>query len=232
LWNNFNKYLSKSVTLKLFINHKKPHMKIASLISAATLFITIGTAHCIAQVRNQPAPTGQIARPSSGQPSRPFAGYQPKPTGQIAPAGSVQISGAPVTTQPAQTTQPGQVPKVNTNQDPRTFPERYQPNAPTQPQVLSNLETQVIQQQQQNPASTTTTTQSSTVIPAEQSGATPLQRNKRPQVDKLRRYNKLPPLRHRQRKNHHRRFNPLSHKVLHRLRGNRWIPNNTCTAYQ
>jgi hypothetical protein len=171
LWNNFNKYLSKSVTLKLFINHKKPHMKIASLISAATLFITIGTAHCIAQVRNQPAPTGQIARPSSGQPSRPFAGYQPKPTGQIAPAGSVQISGAPVTTQPAQTTQPGQVPKVNTNQDPRTFPERYQPNAATQPQVLSNLETQVIQQQQQNPATTTTTTQSSTVIPAEQSSA-------------------------------------------------------------
>ncbi|MEO6285656.1 MAG: hypothetical protein ABIN80_11390 [Dyadobacter sp.] len=147
-------------------------MKIASLISAATMFITIGTAHCIAQVRNQPAPTGQIARPSSGQPSRPFAGHQPKPTGQIAPAGSVQITGAPVNTQPAQPTQAGQVPKVNTNQDPRTFPERYQPSATTQPQVLSNLETQVIQQQQQNPAGTTSTTQSSTVMPAEQNGTT------------------------------------------------------------
>jgi hypothetical protein len=150
-------------------------MKIASLITVAAFFLTITAEYSVAQVRSRPAPTGQIARPASGQPARPFAGYQPKPTGQIAPAGSVQISGAPVTAQPAQTIQPGMVPKVNTNQDPRTFPERYQPDAGTQPQeVLSTLETQVIQQQQQNPASTTTTTtgETSTVTPGEQTGTT------------------------------------------------------------
>lgn len=116
-----------------------------------------------AQVR-QPVPTGQVPKSYTGVQSAQPAVVKPKPTGQIAP----EVPGQPVGTlyQPAQPTtqkasdvqnlgfenysapasQAGMVPKVNTSQDPRLMPERYQPDAgQSQPVVTSEQVQQLIQ---------------------------------------------------------------------------------------
>ncbi|KAA0993030.1 hypothetical protein [Dyadobacter aurulentus] len=94
--------------------------------------------------QKRPAPTGQVPKAYTGQQSSPYAGYQPRPTGQIAPAAVGQspanLPRPAVSTQPqslgfepgkSDITAEGQVPKVNSNQDPRTFPERYQSTTTT-----------------------------------------------------------------------------------------------------
>lgn len=113
------------------------------------VLVSIGTAainsQANAQIRTQPAPTGQVPTAYPGQQGNSNAGVQPKPTGQIAPeapgslgtiqqpastvqapkAAPVQDLGFEVHSRPV--TQQGMVPKLNTNQDPRTMQERYQP---------------------------------------------------------------------------------------------------------
>lgn len=117
--------------------------KVLTVAAAAGLLFAINDTH--AQVR-QPAPTGQVPKAYSGVQSAPTATYKPQPTGQIAPeapgqlgtivqpapaaaptqkVSQVQDLGFEVNSRPV--TQPGMVPKVNTSQDPRTMPERYQP---------------------------------------------------------------------------------------------------------
>ena len=154
-------------------------MKFAHLITCTALTLTLTITESEAQYR--PAPTGQVPRNSSGQIVRPYAGYQPRPTGQIAPA----VAGQPVGTLPqaapavpAQNpstvqnlgfesstpavSQEGQVPKVNTNQDPRTFPERYQSTSPVPAtQTITIQESQLMPQrtpQEMLPAQTPATT--------------------------------------------------------------------------
>ncbi|KQS28030.1 hypothetical protein [Dyadobacter sp. Leaf189] len=96
--------------------------------------------------QNKPAPTGQVPRAYSGQQqgTSSYSGYQPRPTGQIAPAVAGQspanlprpanlnqVQNLGFEPAKADVTAEGQVPKVNSNQDPRTFPERYQSTTTT-----------------------------------------------------------------------------------------------------
>ncbi|MCF2493359.1 hypothetical protein [Dyadobacter chenhuakuii] len=82
------------------------------------------------KIGSRPAPTGKIPSSGPGQPARPYSEYQPKPTGQI--QGATQAADPSVVSDPVPVVQQGQVPKVNTSQDPATMPERYMP-ATTQP---------------------------------------------------------------------------------------------------
>lgn len=135
------------------------------------VLVSIGTAainsQANAQARTQPAPTGQVPKAYTGQQGNPNAALQPKPTGQIAPEvpGSLGTIQQPAATQQATkaapvqdlgfevhsrpVTQQGMVPKVNTNQDPRTMPERYQPanttsrQTTTTEQVIERSETPI-----------------------------------------------------------------------------------------
>lgn len=147
-----------------------PHMKIkVSTVAAAAGFLFAVT-HANAQVR-QPAPTGQIPKAYSGVQSAPAATYKPQPTGQIAPeapghlgtivqaapvaapvqkVSDVQDLGFEVNSRPV--TKQGMVPKVTTSQDPRTMPERYQPQATQQQSGATSGQVQV--QLQQAPAGT------------------------------------------------------------------------------
>jgi len=169
-WNGFSTYLSR--IQKHLMKTTMPHMKSKVLTVAATagLLFTLNQAH--AQVR-QPAPTGQVPKAYSGAQSSPAASYKPKPTGQIAPeapgqlgtivqpapaaapvqkVSEVQDLGFEVNSRPVN--QQGMVPKVNTSQDPRTMPERYQPQVIGQPSTTAAGEIQV--QTQQLPAMGTT----------------------------------------------------------------------------
>lgn len=123
--------------------------KVLTVAAAAGLLFAVTNTH--AQVR-QPAPIGQVPKAYSGVQSAPAATYKPQPTGQIAPeapgqlgtivqpapaaapvqkVSDVQDLGFEVNSRPV--TQQGTVPKVNTSQDPRTMPERYQPQVVQQP---------------------------------------------------------------------------------------------------
>jgi len=112
-------------------------MKFARI--AGVMVITLISVATQGFAQNRPAPTGQVPKAYSGQQGNPYSGYQPRPTGQIAPAAVGQspanLPRPAVSTQPqslgfeppkSDITAEGQVPKVNSNQDPRTFPERYQ----------------------------------------------------------------------------------------------------------
>ncbi|SDD59577.1 hypothetical protein SAMN04487996_101401 [Dyadobacter soli] len=143
-----------------------PHMKskVLTVAAAAGLLFAVTSAH--AQVR-QPAPTGQVPRAYSGVQSAPAATYKPKPTGQIAPeapgqlgtivqpapavapvqkVSDVQDLGFEVNSRPVN--QQGMVPKVNTSQDPRTMPERYQPQVIQQQSAVTAGQVQQVQMQQ------------------------------------------------------------------------------------
>ena len=143
-----------------------PHMKskVLTVAAAAGLLFAFNTAN--AQVR-QPAPTGQVPRAYSGAQSAPAATFKPKPTGQIAPeapgqlgtivqpapavapgqkVSDVQDLGFEVNSRPV--TQQGMVPKVNTSQDPRTMPERYQPQVVGQPSAVTSGQVEQVQLQQ------------------------------------------------------------------------------------
>ncbi|MCE7060585.1 hypothetical protein [Dyadobacter sp. CY343] len=111
---------------------------------AAVTCIALGAVTTQGFAQNRPAPTGQVPKAYSGQQGSAHTGYQPKPTGQIAPAAAGQSpanlprqAGAPQVQnlgfEPSRgdITAEGQVPKVNSNQDPRTFPERYQSTTTT-----------------------------------------------------------------------------------------------------
>ncbi|MCE6990111.1 hypothetical protein [Dyadobacter sp. CY323] len=125
-------------------------------IAAVTLFLFAGNVY--AQTR-RPAPTGQVPKSYSGQPGSSYSEFKPKPTGQIAPAeGTIpqqttnqaasQLSG---NAQSGGVLQQGQVPKVNSNQDARTFPERYNPNPVTQSETtITTQETQTLPGQNQS----------------------------------------------------------------------------------
>lgn len=148
-----------------------PHMKskVLTVAAAAGLLFAVTDTH--AQVR-QPAPTGQVPKAYSGVQSAPTATYKPQPTGQIAPeapgqlgtiaqpapasapvqkVSDVQDLGFEVNSRPV--TQQGTVPKVNTSQDPRTMPERYQPQVVQQPSAATSGQVQT----QQLPAYVPTT---------------------------------------------------------------------------
>lgn len=156
-------------------------MKTKVLTVAAVAGILFTTNIANAQVR-QPAPTGQVPRAYSGTQSAPTATFKPKPTGQIAPeapgqlgtivqpapavapvqrVSDVQDLGFEVNSRPAG--QQGMVPKVNTSQDQRTMPERYQPQVVQQPSATASGQVQV--QTQQAPA---TGTPAGTYAPATQ----------------------------------------------------------------
>ena len=143
-----------------------PHMKskVLTVAAAAGLLFTMNNVN--AQVR-QPAPTGQVPRAYSGAQSAPAATFKPKPTGQIAPeapgqlgtivqpapavapvqkVSDVQDLGFEVNSRPV--TQQGTVPKVNTSQDPRTMPERYQPQVIQQQSAAASTQVQQVQMQQ------------------------------------------------------------------------------------
>lgn len=147
-----------------------PHMKFKVSTVAAVAGFLFAVTHANAQVR-QPAPTGQIPKAYSGVQSAPPATYKPQPTGQIAPeapghlgtivqpapaaapvqkVSDVQDLGFEVNSRPV--TKQGMVPKVNTSQDPRTMPERYQPQATQQQSGATSGQVQV--QLQQAPAGT------------------------------------------------------------------------------
>lgn len=153
--------------------------KVLTVAAVAGLLFTTNIAN--AQVR-QPAPTGQVPRAYSGAQSAPAATFKPKPTGQIAPeapgqlgtivqpapaaapvqkVSDVQDLGFEVNSRPAG--QQGMVPKVNTSQDQRTMPERYQPQVVQQPSATTSGQVQV--QTQQAP---TTGTPAGTYAPATQ----------------------------------------------------------------
>ncbi|SEI99209.1 hypothetical protein SAMN05216327_105156 [Dyadobacter sp. SG02] len=142
-----------------------PHIKSKVLTVAATAGLLFVLNQADAQVR-QPAPTGQVPKAYSGAQSAPAASYKPKPTGQIAPeapgqlgtivqpapaaapvqkVSDVQDLGFEVNTRPVN--QQGMVPKVTTSQDPRTMPERYQPQVIGQPSATASGEVQVQTQQ-------------------------------------------------------------------------------------
>jgi hypothetical protein len=143
-----------------------PHMKSKVLTAAAVAGLLFATNIANAQVR-QPAPTGQVPRAYSGAQSAPAATFKPKPTGQIAPeapgqlgtivqpapavapvqkVSEVQDLGFEVNSRPA--TPQGMVPKVNTSQDPRTMPERYQPQVTQQQSAVTSGQIQQLQTQQ------------------------------------------------------------------------------------
>lgn len=161
-----------------------PHMKskVLTVAAAAGLLFALNTAN--AQVR-QPAPTGQVPKAYSGVQSAPAATFKPKPTGQIAPeapgqlgtivqpapaaapvqkVSDVQDLGFEVNSRPA--TQQGMVPKVNTSQDPRTMPERYQPQVIEQQSAATTGQIQQVQMQQ---APATGTRATGTYTPGTQS---------------------------------------------------------------
>lgn len=140
-----------------------PHanFKLTAVAAAAGLLFATCNAH--AQVK-QPAPTGQVPKAYTGVQSAPPATFKPQPTGQIAPeapghlgtivqpapaaapvqkVSEVQDLGFEVNSRPA--TQQGMVPKVNTSQDPRTMPERYQPQVIQQPSSAATGQVQVQQ---------------------------------------------------------------------------------------
>ena len=170
-----------------------PHMKSKVLTVAATagLLFAMNTAH--AQV-SQPAPSGQVPKAYSGAQSSPAATYKPKPPGQIAPeapgqlgtivqpapapvqkVSDVQDLGFEVNSRPS--TPQGMVPKVNTSQDPRTMPERYQPQVVQQQTTVTTEQVQQVQMQQAPvtgtyapgtqtaPAQTPTTTTTGQAVP-------------------------------------------------------------------
>lgn len=143
-----------------------PHMKSKVLTAAAVAGLLFTMNNANAQVR-QPAPTGQVPRAYSGAQSAPAASFKPKPTGQIAPeapgqlgtivqpapaaapvqkVSEVQDLGFEVNSRPV--TQQGSVPKVNTSQDPRTMPERYQPQLIQQQSAAASGQVQQTQMQQ------------------------------------------------------------------------------------
>ena len=93
-----------------------------SLVAAEAVFSSANAQ----KISSRPAPTGRIPS-SGGQSAGQFNQYQPKPTGQIQPAVQATDPGAVQT--PVPVVQEGQVPKVNTSQDPLTMPQRYQPSA-------------------------------------------------------------------------------------------------------
>ncbi|WP_342087480.1 hypothetical protein [Dyadobacter sp. OTU695] len=138
--------------------------KVLTVAAAAGLLFAVN--HANAQVR-QPAPTGQVPRAYTGAQSAPAATFKPKPTGQIAPeapgqlgtivqpapavapvqkVSDVQDLGFEVNSRPA--SQQGSVPKVNTSQDPRTMPERYQPQVIQQQPATAAGQVQQVQMQQ------------------------------------------------------------------------------------
>ncbi|MGX5856132.1 hypothetical protein ACWKW6_20950 [Dyadobacter jiangsuensis] len=164
--------------------------KVLTVAAAAGLLFTMNNVN--AQVR-QPAPTGQVPRAYSGAQSAPAATFKPKPTGQIAPeapgqlgtivqpapavapvqkVSEVQDLGFEVNSRPV--TQQGTVPKVNTSQDPRTMPERYQPQVIQQQSAAAPSQVQQVQMQQVpsngTPGVTTpgVTTPAGTYVPATQ----------------------------------------------------------------
>jgi len=141
-------------------------MKSKVLTVAAVAGLLFATNFANAQVR-QPAPTGQVPRAYSGAQTAPAATFKPKPTGQIAPeapgqlgtivqpapvaapgqkVSDVQDLGFEVNSRPA--TQQGMVPKVSTSQDPRTMPERYQPQVIQQQSAAASGQVQQVQMQQ------------------------------------------------------------------------------------
>jgi|GEM_PF-2835975 len=163
-----------------------PHMKskVLTVAAAAGLLFTMNNVN--AQVR-QPAPTGQVPRAYSGAQSAPAATFKPKPTGQIAPeapgqlgtivqpapavapvqkVSDVQDLGFEVNSRPV--TQQGTVPKVNTSQDPRTMPERYQPQVIQQQSAASTQVQQVQMQQVPSNGTPRVTTPAGTYAPATQ----------------------------------------------------------------
>ncbi|MBO9612895.1 MAG: hypothetical protein J7619_09385 [Dyadobacter sp.] len=138
--------------------------RLLTVAAAAGLLFTIDNVK--AQVR-QPAPTGQVPRAYSGAQSAPVATFKPRPTGQIAPEApgqlgtivqpapavapvqkmsEVQDLGFEVNSRPV--TQQGSVPKVNTSQDPRTMPERYQQQLIQQQSAAAPGQVQQVQMQQ------------------------------------------------------------------------------------
>lgn len=138
--------------------------KVLTVATVAGLLFAMN--HANAQVR-QPAPTGQVPRAYTGAQSSPAATFKPKPTGQIAPeapgqlgtivqpapavapgqkVSDVQDLGFEVNSRPV--TQQGMVPKVNTSQDPRTMPERYQPQVVQQQPATVSGQVQQVQMQQ------------------------------------------------------------------------------------
>lgn len=143
-----------------------PHMKSKVLTAAAAAGLLFSFTNAHAQVR-QPAPTGQVPRAYSGAQSAPAATFKPKPTGQIAPEAPGQLG---TIVQPAPAVAPGQkvsevqdlgfevnsrpvnqqgtVPKVTTSQDPRTMPERYQPQLIQQQSAAASGQVQQVQMQQ------------------------------------------------------------------------------------
>ncbi len=155
--------------------------KVMTLAATAGLLFSLTNTH--AQVR-QPAPTGQVPRAYSGAQSAPAATFKPKPTGQIAPeapgqlgtivqpapavvpgqkVSEVQDLGFEVNSRPV--TQQGTVPKVTTSQDPRTMPERYQPQLIQQQSAAASGQVQQVQMQ---PAPSTGTPAPGTYAPATQ----------------------------------------------------------------
>jgi len=111
------------------------------------------------KIGSRPAPTGKIPSSGPGQPARPYSEYQPKPTGQI--QGATQAADPGAVNNPVPAVQEGQVPKINTSQDPITFPERYQPAATQPVEQVIEVEQTTTQAPQQtgNAAQTQTTTQ-------------------------------------------------------------------------
>jgi hypothetical protein len=152
--------------LKHLKNRPMPHMKSKVLTVAAAAGLLFALNNANAQVK-QPAPTGQVPKAYSGAQSAPAATFKPKPTGQIAPeapgqlgtivqpapvvapgqkVSEVQDLGFEVNSRP--TTQQGAVPKVTTSQDPRTMPERYQPQIIQQQSAAATGQVQQVQMQQ------------------------------------------------------------------------------------
>jgi len=178
-WNSFGSELNWITFTNQSIQH---YMKIlnvllvTALISAEAVFV-----NAYAQrIPSRPAPTGKIPSSGTGQTARPYSEYQPKPTGQI--QGAVQAADPGAVSVPVPVTQEGQVPKVNTSQDPLTMPERYQPagqpvqqvtefeqtTTGTPQQAGSNLQVETNVQTQRSTSTTqptSTTTQTSTTQP-------------------------------------------------------------------
>ncbi|MCF0070130.1 hypothetical protein LZD49_06580 [Dyadobacter sp. CY261] len=167
--------------MKQLKTRRMPHMKSKGwTLIAAGLLLTLN--HVNAQIR-QPLPTGQVPKAYTGVQAGAAPTFKPKPTGQIAP----EVPGQPVGTlpQPATTTQKvpevqnlgfesytapatqaGMVPKVNTSQDPRVMPERYQPDA-GQPQPVVTTEQFIQQVQTQQLPSTGAYAPADQTVPAQ-----------------------------------------------------------------
>jgi hypothetical protein len=123
----------------IFCKMKNTHLVVAISL---TLFASAHSAFS----QSKPAPTGQVPKAYAGQQqgASSYSGYQPKPTGQIAPAvvgqspanlprpaSMSQVQNLGFETPKSDVAAEGQIPKVNSNQDPRTFPERYQSTTTT-----------------------------------------------------------------------------------------------------